>query len=256
MKEIQLTQGKVAIVDDEDYEKVNQFKWYAGKIDNTFYAMTSVLINGKHKTLYMHQFIMGDNLLKLHIDHKDGDGLHNWKLNLRSCTNRENRRNAKKRKSSSSIYKGVSLNKSLGKWIASIHAEDGSIHLGVFEIERDAALAYDISAVKYHGEFAGLNFPEISLEEKLGILSKSIIFTQNKKEQEKMNKHNTPMDFKTVTQISENSITCDGHVWLTRKAYSASLGLSPQSLGSPYAHVRAGRAAQFNFFSTSFFRVI
>jgi len=72
-----------------------------------------------------------------------------------------------------------------------------------------------------------------------------------------MKKQNdTAGEFKTVIQISEDSVICDGHVWLTRLAYSRSLGLSKNSLGSPYSHVRNGKAAQFNFFSTSFFRVI
>ena len=77
MKEIQLTQGKVALVDDEDYERVNQFKWHAHRNGNTVYAKRNIAINGKWKIQLMHRFIMGDTLGKSQIDHIDGDGCHN-----------------------------------------------------------------------------------------------------------------------------------------------------------------------------------
>ena len=63
-------------------------------------------------------------------------------------------------------------------------------------------------------------------------------------------------NYKTVTQTSLTTIICDGKVFYTREAYMSEMGLSPRSLGSPYAHVKAGKAEQFNFFNTSFIRSI
>ena len=63
-------------------------------------------------------------------------------------------------------------------------------------------------------------------------------------------------NYKTVTQTSEDTVICDKKVFYTRKGYMKLLKLSDQSLGSPYSHVKSGRAEQFNFFSTSFFRPI
>ena len=170
MREIKLTQGKVAFVDDEDYERVNQFKWCANKIGNTFYAARAIRINGKKTIQKMHMFILGDTPGKPQIDHKDGNGLNNWKLNLRPCTNQENAMNQRKpNKNCSSEYLGVYLHKSTGKWLARIQIDGKRKHIGYFGNEIDAARAYDAAKKKHSPEFAKLNFPEISYEEKLGI---------------------------------------------------------------------------------------
>lgn len=159
MREIKLTQGKVAWVDDEDCERVNQFKWYAHKDCNTFYAVRNVRLNGKRATQLMHRFIMGDTNGDLGIDHKDGDGLHNWKLNLRPATRQENNMNARKRRNCSSEYIGVHLRKDMGKYAAYIQVNGIVKHLGCFDSEKDAACARDYMAKIHHGEFLKLNFP-------------------------------------------------------------------------------------------------
>jgi len=161
MKEIQLTQGKVAIVDDEDYQMVNQFKWYALKNGNTFYARRVVPVNGRQKTVHMHQFIIGDTPKKSDIDHKDGNGCNNQKLNLRICTHQENMMNQKKPdKNCTSIYKGVCWHKRDNKWQSRIQIDGKLIHIGYFMDESDAARAYDKAAKHHFKEFAYLNFNE------------------------------------------------------------------------------------------------
>lgn len=163
MKEIKLTLGKIAYVDDEDYERVNQFKWYAREDGRTFYAERNVTVNGKRKHQSMHQFIMGETIGKPHIDHEDGNGLNNCQLNLRPCTARENQMNSHPRRGCSSKYKGVSWNKQYKKWRAYIKVDGKLIHLGIFDSEKYAARVYDIAAMKYFGEFAKLNFPNAAI---------------------------------------------------------------------------------------------
>lgn len=122
MKEIKLSQicknnGKyVALVDDEDYEALNSFRWCAYKHGNTFYAARSIMSNGKKSTIRMHQMILRGT----GIDHIDGNGLNNQKSNLRFCTKSENAMNMRKHKNTTSIYKGVYFNKHAKKWQADI----------------------------------------------------------------------------------------------------------------------------------------
>lgn len=153
MKEIILTQGKVALVDDEDYEKVSQYKWHAQKGHNTFYAVRSVWKSNK---IQMHKFIMNANF----IDHKDGSGLNNQKENLRVCNNTENSRNCKLTYNSTTGYKGVHWDKNNKKYQVEIMVNRKHIFLGRFVDIIEAAKAYDKAALKYFGEFARLNFPK------------------------------------------------------------------------------------------------
>lgn len=159
MRSIELTQGQVAWVDDEDFERVNAFKWYADKKGNTFYAVRAGVINGKRTTQSMHIFIMGYNPEKPIIDHIDGNGYNNWKLNLRPCTHQENLMNQRKRKNCSSDRIGVYWDKSRQKWMARIQVNKIRIHLGYFDNEEDAAKTRDAAAEIHHGKFARLNFP-------------------------------------------------------------------------------------------------
>lgn len=150
MKTIPLTQGKVAMVDDEDYPVVSRFAWqYAGN----GYAITGSL----GPKIYLHRLVYGRKNGKTEIDHINGDRLDNRKQNLRLATRAENSYNLPKRAAVSSRYKGVSWCKSRKKWKATIQRTA----LGRFITEEDAARAYDRAAVEKFGEFARLNFPVI-----------------------------------------------------------------------------------------------
>ena len=153
MKEIKLTQGKVALVDDDDFEALSQFKWYANKIGKTFYVVRKSKDDGKWKTIYMHNEIMCGK----GIDHMDGNGLNNQRSNLRFCTHQENMMNQRKQGNRSSIYKGVSFFKRDNNWEAYININRKRIRLGNFDSEVESAKAYNDKAIELFGEFANLN---------------------------------------------------------------------------------------------------
>jgi hypothetical protein len=158
MKEIELSKGKVALVDDEDFEYLNQWKWSVLKGHNTFYAYRKQSIDGRVCQIYMHRFIMKPPD-QLDVDHIDSDGLNNQRLNLRLATKQQNQGNRRKITNGHSKYKGVTLKRGK-KWLAQIGINSRMTHLGYFDNEIDAAKAYDRKAKELFGEFAKLNFPE------------------------------------------------------------------------------------------------
>jgi hypothetical protein len=158
---IYLTRGLYTIIDAEDYERVNAFKWYAKQTSGSWYACRKTMCGTKNKYEDVQHFILGD--YSKMIDHIDGDGLHNWKSNLRFCTSSENGMNQrvqKNRLTKSSIYKGVQFPKKSKKYLASIRKNSVVYNLGSFTNEIDAAKAYDKAAKEMFGEFANLNFPD------------------------------------------------------------------------------------------------
>jgi hypothetical protein len=156
-KEIKLTQGKVAIVDDDMFDYLNQFKWFANLQGKKFYAGRNItMFNGKRTMLWMHRFIMNPEKGMV-IDHLDGNPLNNQKNNLRICTHAENMRNSKINKNNKSGHKGVYWHKTSSKWMAYIKYNNKLLYLGYFPVLIDAAKAYNEAALKYHGEFANLN---------------------------------------------------------------------------------------------------
>lgn len=156
MKEIQLTQGKVALVDDNIFDELNQFKWCAIKRPHTYYACrhTRTADNKKRTLIYMHSVIAGGK----DYDHKDRNGLNNQLNNLRQATYSQNSSNRERRKDNSSGFKGVYFEENRGKWRAIITVNHQRKHLGRFNNAVDAARAYDKAALELHGEFAKLNF--------------------------------------------------------------------------------------------------
>lgn len=156
MKQIPLTQGKFALVDDEYYDFLNQWKWYAlfGNHTKTYYAVRTFIIDGVKKTIGMHRMIMGVSNSKIFVDHRDHDTLNNQTSNLRIATPSQNQSNRNSQRNSSSKYLGVSWRKQTRRWEVKIKNKP----IGYFKSEEEAALAYDSAAIKVHGEFANLNF--------------------------------------------------------------------------------------------------
>ncbi len=158
MKYIKLTQGKFAIIDDEDFEQTNKFKWYALKDRNTWYAVRTIYkADGKQKTIRMHREIM-KMPPGIETDHKNHNGLDNQKKNLRCATRAENGQNrCIQKRPKSSRHKGVCWCRRDGKWRAQIKLNGRQIWLGHFNSEIEAALAYDKAAKQHFGKYACIN---------------------------------------------------------------------------------------------------
>ncbi len=154
MKQIELSQGKVALVDNEDFKRLSKFNWYIHKGRNTLYARRNIKPRGRK--LYMHRDIMKP-LNKTLIDHINDNGLDNRRCNLRFCTPAQNIVNSYGRQNRTSKYKGVSWCKNIKKWEAFVTVNYKKIGLGYFASEQKAAIARNIAIIKYFGEFARLN---------------------------------------------------------------------------------------------------
>lgn len=161
MKEIPLTRGKVAIVDDADYEELAKHRWYAvpkSKRGHLWYACRGKGPQGAQKKIYMHRTIMGfpDSF----IDHINRDGLDNRRENLRTTDQTLNMANQAKFPGTSSKYKGVYYRANRDAWIAHIKHKEKTgkqIRIGYFKSEDEAALAYNAAALELFGEHARLN---------------------------------------------------------------------------------------------------
>lgn len=161
MRQILLVQGKCALVDNNDYEWLNQWVW---RYENGYATRTEIkrLVNGeyKQKTIWMHR-IINNTPDGLFTDHINGNRSDNRRENLRTCTIAENTRNSRISSNNKSGYKGIFATP-YGTWRAGLtitkNGKRKSIYFGSHSTKEAAALAYDDGALKYFGEFANLNF--------------------------------------------------------------------------------------------------
>ena len=154
MKKIPLANGNgIALVDDEDYENVRQYKWHASRMANgQIYALTC--LPGK-KNLGMHKVVLSIPN-GMCADHINRNPLDNRKKNLRLCTHLQNTWNRRKRRNGKSQFTGIYPTKS-GKWLAQISPRGRCYGLGTYESELDAAIVYNVAAQIFFGDFACLN---------------------------------------------------------------------------------------------------
>ena len=145
MKAIPLTQGKVTFVNDEDYLKLSEHRWYAHKIGNTYYAIRNSPrdpLTHQHYKILMHVVIL-DTPKGMDTDHINGNGLDNRRENLRIATRRENMQNQKNRhRRKTSKYPGVWWSKQRNKWRACIEVNNKQYYLGIYSSEEKAARVY------------------------------------------------------------------------------------------------------------------
>lgn len=155
-KQIQVGNGFFAIVDDSDFDKVSRYKWrtlFNKNSNKTPYAVAS-------GGLLMHRIILGlekgDGKM---VDHADHNTLNNTRNNLRVVTSQQNQMNRNKFSNNTTGYKGVTVEKwhKSKNYRADIRLSGKKIHIGYFYSAREAAIAYNEAAKKYHGEFAHLN---------------------------------------------------------------------------------------------------
>ncbi len=154
-KKIPLTQGKYALVDAGDYEWLSKWKWFArtdGK--GAWYAERAT--SKRPYILPMHRAILGASK-GMEVDHINHNGLDNRRSNLRLCTHQQNLCNRDKNSTSTKKYKGVYAHRGSWRWRAQIGLNSVKIYLGMFDTPELAAQAYNVAALKYHGEFAKLN---------------------------------------------------------------------------------------------------
>ncbi len=157
MKEIKLTRGMVAIVDDEHFDWLNTWKWYAHKGRNTFYAARHIKEPGqKRVTIFMHILLTGGQRAGKVVDHKDGNGLNNTDDNIRVCSYSQNQTNSPDRKLGAAGFRGVTIGKGKKKYIAQIRKEGKKVNLGSFYTAEEASDAYNKAAALSHGEFAAV----------------------------------------------------------------------------------------------------
>lgn len=165
-REIPLTRGVVALVDDEDYAAMSAVKWFAHPSRRTngdmfWYAARMIPGRKDHERglLMMHRVIL--NVPKgLVVDHIDGNGVNNTRANLRICTQAENMRNIRLRSDSRNPHKGVQWRPHANAYGVRVTVNHTTHWVGYFKDPEEAARARDEAAKRLHGEFARLNLPK------------------------------------------------------------------------------------------------
>ncbi len=157
MREIPLSRGLVALVDDEDYGRISSAgSWHALPNGRTHYARRNYWQEARCFTVLMPALITG----LTYVDHANGDGLDNRRENLREASHGQNMANKRLYRNNTSGYKGISWQNNRRRWQARIWVAGRFKSLGTYSLPEDAARAYDAAALRYFGEFARLNFPQ------------------------------------------------------------------------------------------------
>jgi hypothetical protein len=157
---IALTRGFCALVDAEDYERLNQYKWQVAPATTgqTYYAKRCQ----RGRLILMHREIMKPPKGKF-VDHINGNGLDNRRCNLRICDARQNSCNRSKQRGAAYKYIGV-FPCGRNTFKAAVMHKGRTYRDGPFTDEVEAAKARDRLALKHHGPYARLNFPEEEIE--------------------------------------------------------------------------------------------
>lgn len=162
--QIPLSQGYTALISQEDAD-LALLKWSVAIRNRLAYSQRNIWAGKTRTVAFMHRVIiarmLGRDLASIElVDHINGNGCDNRRENLRLATKSQNLSNQGKQQHNTSGFKGVTWHNQRHKWIAQIGSNGKHMYLGVYLTKEEAARAYDIAALKYHGEFAKLNFPE------------------------------------------------------------------------------------------------
>ncbi len=156
-------ENSYAMVDDDDYDYLMQWKWNVRKNNRNSYATRHEWHNGQAFHINMHKVVI-DAKKGTIVDHVDRNGFNNQKKNLRLATHSQNMANRRVKEGGTSSYMGVRkktikrLNHVYETYLAQIQKDKKFYHIGSFKTEVEAAIAYDKKAKELHGEFANLNF--------------------------------------------------------------------------------------------------
>lgn len=164
VREVPLTKGFVALVDDADYDRVVTRRWHARKNSNSrlgrHYACTRRLASdgGRRGSIDLQRFILEAPAGTI-VDHVNRDPLDCRRANLRFATASQNSANAEQRPSPHG-YRGVRLRKTLGYFACVRFKKKEHRTPGFYPTAKEAAAAYDDLARRFHGEYAFVNFPD------------------------------------------------------------------------------------------------
>lgn len=155
MVEIKLTQGLTAVIDKEDADIAAQYKWYASKAKNNWYALSSLRDEGGGQHNFsLHRLLTGAKSGEI-VDHINGNGLDNRRCNLRKCSTVENGRNRVKLAShNTSGVTGVHFNKRIKRWTVSVAVNGRRKHIGCYADKEEAITARRFAELSYYGVFA------------------------------------------------------------------------------------------------------
>jgi hypothetical protein len=153
MKQLELSQNKVALVDDEDFEWLNQWKWHAIKSrGDLFYAVRSERVGDRQRRVWLHRLLLGLQSGE-QCDHRNGNGLDNRRANIRKATQRENNLNRRRFKTNKSGYIGVSWNSVYRQWQAHAIIDGRWTLLGQFDAKDDAIAARRQAEARHYAGF-------------------------------------------------------------------------------------------------------